>query len=232
MVPGDPVASLSNEAIKQAINGGVFLTIDPATSELSETAMHKELVQAMKSVELMRGFESSYGENMTRLVADLLPPSGYSGAPNSWTVRKLDLVASFRYYDWMEDLFNGHLAICNALIHGQPDPAPYQRSPVTPIGEIESDYILAERVSPTEIKHLITNQIFPFGSRIMPEAWGSTQEVQIQNIVESTLQQLSTGVPEIANHLDVLKDSAREWLRNQAPSPEEGLEDLSDRLRR
>ena len=179
LVHSDPVASLSNEAIKQAVNGGVFLTIDSATGGLSETTMHRELVQAMKSVKLMRGFESSNGEHITRLVADLIPSSNYSGMPDSWTVRKQDFVISFRYYDWMDDLFNRHLAICEALILGQPDPAPYQRSPVTPTGEIESARILAVRVSPTELKHLITNQILPFGMRVMPEPWGSTEEAQI-----------------------------------------------------
>jgi len=228
LFPSDPVASLSNEAIKQAINGGVFLTIDPATSELSETAMHKELIQAMKSVEHMRGFESSYGENLTRLFADLLPSSSYSGVPKSWSVRKRDLVASLRYYDWMDDLFNGHLAILNALIHGHPDPAPYKRSPVTPIGEIESARIVAERVSPTEITHLITNQIFPFGSRVMPEAWGSTEEAQIQNIAEVILKVLKAMNPEVEISPETLKATAREWLRSHTPSADEGLEEIKD----
>jgi len=55
LFPGDPVANLTNDALKQAINGGVFLTIDSANGQLSETAMHIEVVQAMKSVEMLRG---------------------------------------------------------------------------------------------------------------------------------------------------------------------------------
>jgi len=227
LFPGYPVARLSNDALMQAINGGVFLTIDSATGKLSETVMHKELVQAMNSVELLREFESSFGENMTRLTADLLASSDDAHVPSKWTVRRYDLMIAFRFYDWMDDLFNGHLAICDALIHGQPEPATYQRSPVTPIGDNESARILAERVSAPEIEHLITNNIFPFGSRVMPESWASTEHDRIQKVAKVIRRGFNAINPEIEISPDMLEEMAREWLRNNAPGPEEGLEDLS-----
>lgn len=152
------------------------------------------------------------------------------GDQNRWEVRTRDLAVSFSIFDQLENLFNGHVAICNALTTGKHDPTPYEKSPLTSLGDVENARMRAEQLSSAEVQHLITNEIFPSGLRVMPEGWGSTEEEQVQAVAQATLQGLKALLPDIEISAETLEEVARDYLQTIAPGPDEGLEDLRRNL--
>jgi len=224
LVPSVPVKKLKADVIKQVLSGGVFLSFDAASGTLMETPMHRAISQALADIEAVQALESSHGDELTKLVATLIPPT--AAGLGYCVVRKLDLIWAMRYHDMMNDLFSGHVAICDALIKGNPDPVAYQRSPITPIGEAESNRIRAEQVSPVEVQHLIINQIFPFGDRVMPDSWGSTEDERVALIAAATKASIEALGVQAELPPELIEKIARDWLHTQAPPSDEGLEDL------
>lgn len=225
LLPALHGGSFGADAIKQAVIGGVFLSFDLTTAAPVETPMHKALNQLLADIEALRQSESSYGDSLRSLVLDLTPPPR-GGV--TFLIKKHDLIMALSHHDRMENLFKGHVAICDALISGVSDPTPFTRTPLTPIGDKESNQIRAETVSPTEVRHLVTNHIFPFGDRIMPDFFGKTEEEQIQSTKRSMVELTARLGLDIEVPDEILEEAARNFLRDHSPAPDEGIQDLSN----
>jgi len=228
LLQGLHVGGLGADSIKQAVIGGVFLSFDLTANTPTETPMHQALNQLLVDIEAFHRLESYYGDGLRNLISDLTPPPR-GGIPGTFMIRKHDLMCGLSYYDRMENLFKGHVAICDALISGVPDPTPFARTALTPIGDEESTRIRAETVSSTEIQHLITNHVFPFGDRLMAELWGRDEEEQVRGIKASMLETVARAGLDNAVADDILEEAARDFLNMHMPAPDEGIQDLSHR---
>lgn len=78
----------------------------------------------------------------------------------------------------------------------------------TPLGDEENARLRVERLSAAEIQHLIANEIYPFGLRVIPDNLGATEEERVKTVAEVTLKGLKKMFPDIEIASESLEESA------------------------
>lgn len=120
-------ASLQTRCIEDAIDRGVFLTFNPATSVLEVTSIHKLLHQIITDINSLRRrdmptTEGNWSENIVKAIYEFR----HKHIP-SLQIRGIDLSFAFAHYDTTEDIYQGHLALCKVLLGVSDVLPPYQR---------------------------------------------------------------------------------------------------------
>ncbi len=127
--------SLQTRCMEGAVDKGVFLTFNPATSVLEETSIHELLHQIITDINSLRRrdistTEGNWSENIMQAIYDFTHKH-----TSSLQIRGIDLSFAFVHYDNTEDIYQGHLALCKVLLGVSDVLPPYQRQPPTPFGE-------------------------------------------------------------------------------------------------
>lgn len=218
--------NLKTRSIEDALDRGVFLTFDPTNGTPQESVLHKALQQTFEDIQTLRRLDMSSDRAKwdTNIVTAI--SARWQGRPNSLAILGLDLASAFQHYDLIEDVFRGHLALCQVLLGLSEELPSYHRRPLTPLGDQEQRKIRAERVSGTEISKLIQNNIWPFGNRVPREVFGKTREDQVKKIADNMYKTLTNLGIEAKQHKDILERAAEDYLDMDTSLPEEGIQDL------
>jgi len=177
-------ASLQTRCIEDAIDKGVFLSFNPATSVLEETPIHKLLHQIITDINSLRRRDipttaGNWSDNIMKAIYEFR----HKHIP-SLQILGITLAFAFTYYDTIEDIYQGHLALCKVLLGVSDVLPPYQRRPLTPFGKEMEKKIRAEQVSGEQIATLIQNNIQPFGDKYSSVHFGKNREETVKNLAE------------------------------------------------
>lgn len=225
--------NLKTRCIETALDQGVFLTFNPINGTLQESPLHKELQQIFKDIEALRKLDTptTQGEWGMNIITAI---STRQQRPKPLKIPCMDLASALAHYDMIENIFRGHLALCQVLLGLIEELPSYQRQPLTPFGEQEEKKLYAERVSETEISKLILNDVWPFGSRVPKEVYGKTRKEQVKTITDrmyTDLTDLGINTKEMKNIKDILERAAEDYLEKDTLLPEEGIENLGTKKR-
>lgn len=218
-------SQLRTRVIEDAVDHGIFLTFNPATGMLQESEIHRSLQETLDDVEALGQLDktpdSNWESNLLKCISRR--PNG-THAPLS--AANIDLVYALAHYDRIDNLFNGHVALCEVLMGITEQLEPYQRRPLSLFGEDESRRMRAELVSEKEISHLIRNQVHPFGAKI-PSSMSLDNDEQFVQEEAARLRRTSEqyGIHSIPEN--ELMDTVRKSLRSLTAAPEECIDDLS-----
>lgn len=220
---------MRTRVIEESMDRGIFLTFNPTTGLLEESPVHEALKQILEDVQALRELDDSPAQPQwdRQLLTDI--KLRWGGRPHSLEVGVYNLVLALKHFDYVENVFNDHLALCKFLLGTRQELESYDRRPLTPLGEKEAQKIRAERVSPAEVVHLIQNDIWPLGPRVLKQVFGENRDEQMQRIVSDYLNKLKSlgidvnGLPDIT---EALTRAAQDYLDNYTASPEEGIDDL------
>ena len=177
-------ASLQTRCIEDAIDKGVFLAFNAATSVLEETSIHKLLLQLITDINTLRTRDiptnaGSWSENIVKAIYDFKHKYILS-----LQISGFDLASAFAHYDTTEDIYQGHLALCKVLL-GVSDELPvYPRRPLTPFGEEMDKQLRKEQVSGAQIATLIENNIQPFGDKYSSVHFGKNRKETVKKLAE------------------------------------------------
>jgi len=218
--------NLKTRCIEDALDRGVFLTFDPTSGTPQESVLHKALQQTFEDIQALRYFDMPTDQEEWDINILNAISARWRGRPNSLAILGFNLISAFRHYDLMEDIFQGHLALCQVLLGLSEEFSSYHRRPLTPLGEQERQKIRAEKVSGIEISKLIQNKIWPFGNKVPRQVFGKTREDQVKRIADNIYKTLSNLGIEAKQHKDILKIVAEDYLDTETPLPEEGIQDL------
>lgn len=238
---GDNVTSLvfalvgrttSNELhivrIEEAIRQGLFLRYNTATASFEETAVHKALQQILTDIKALRRLDN-YPINNTRWDLNILDAATPQrrGPENILLVKGWDLASALSYYDRVENIYNGHIAVCKVLLGISEELEPYQLTPITPVGEQEEQKICSHAISAEEIAYLFRNDISPFGNRVPRDIFGTNREKQIKTIIEGMQNTITeAGInPDILTP-DMLQSIAEKYIDDYTALPEEGIKEI------
>ncbi len=141
-------------------------------------------------------------------------------------VKGWDLASAFSYFDRVENIYNGHVAVCKVLIGISEELESYQLTPITPVGEEEELKIRSHDISTEEIAHLLKNAISPFGKRVPRDMSGANREEQIKIVIESMQEDISKAGVNLEIPPSMLQSIAEKYIADHTVSPEEGIEDL------
>ena len=213
-------------SIEDILDRGVFLTFNPTNGTPQSTVLHETLQQTSEDIQALRHLDEATNQEEWDVNILAAVRARWRGRPNSLAILGSDLASAFRHYDLMEDIFQGHLALCQVLLGLSEEFPSYHRRPVTPLDEQEQRKIRAEIVSGIEIAKLIQNTIWPFGNRIPREVFGKTREDQVKRIADNMYQTLTNLGIDAEQHKDILERAAEDYLDMEAPLPEEGIQDL------
>ena len=218
---------LHTDRIEEAIRQGLFLGYNTATTAFEETAVHKALQQILTDIKaLQRLDDSSISENKWDLnILDAAMPQR-RGPENILVVKGWDLASAFSYFDRVENIYNGHVAVCKVLIGISEELESYQLTPITPVGEEEELKIRSHDISTEEIAHLLKNAISPFGKRVPRDMSGANREEQIKIVIESMQEDISKAGVNLEIPPSMLQSIAEKYIADHTVSPEEGIEDL------
>lgn len=134
-------------------------------------------------------------------------------------VRVSDLAMAIAYHNRITNVFNSHLSLCRVFLGLVEVISNYETKSVTAYGEDEDRKIREERVSSSEIVHLINSDIAPFGLRWMADLLSEEREGQIEKLVEMAKDQFGDqGISE-----DDLRSVAEKLLDSFMASSDEGL---------
>jgi len=219
---------LSIARIEEAIRQGIFLKYNTATASFEETKVHKALKQILTDIEGLRRLDE-FKIDKTRWDYNILDAAmpKRRGPENILVTKGWDLACAFGYYDRVENIYNGHIAICKVLIGISEELEPYQLTPITPVGEKMEQSIRSEKISAEEIATLFKNDISPFGKRIIRDVYGTNREEQISNIARGFKDTVTKGG--IKTELftpEILEKVAETYLDSFTVPPEEGLKNL------
>jgi hypothetical protein len=218
---------LNTKVIEESLDRGVFLTFNPSNGVFEESALHKALRQTVEDIQALRQRDDSatspkWDSNLLNAIA--ARPRGHR---SPLEVASLDMLYAFSYYDLVENVFNGHLALCRVFLGLSDELESYARQPITPLGEQEEQKLRAERVSPAEIAHLIQNNIWPLGTKVLRQLYGKTREEQVQKIADSMRTDLTNAGIDANQFPEILKKAAEQFLDKDTALPGEGIEELS-----
>jgi hypothetical protein len=223
LIPRTSASELRSTMLEEAIASGVFLKFDAVTGALDETSIHRALVQALDDVESLRRLDTLDQEflNVSTTVRDALVRN-----LNHCEVNTHDLTIILAYYDRLENILNGHIALCQVFLGVVEELPTFKRTPLTPHGAEVVQGICAEQVSATEVQHLIRSNVFPLGTRPLAETMGATREQQVQTMVD-WIRDILEGT-DGAGLLDEdgLRTVAEGTLDRISASPEEGIEKI------
>ena len=138
----------------------------------------------------------------------------------------IDLAYALRYYDNMENIFQGHLAFCRVLLGLDKEIQPYKRQPLTVFGDIEERNLLKEKVSETEVSLLIQNNIWPLGTKIPRDVFGATDAEQIKSATEYMISMLDKAGIDPNQFKESMERLVRNFLDTATVGPTEGIENL------
>lgn len=220
--------NLKTRSIEDALDRGVFLTFNPTNGTLQESPLHKALQQTFRDIQTLRHLDTPTAQEKWDISIATAISARWQGRPNSLAILGYDLASALAHYDLVENVFRGHLALCQVLLGLSEELPSYQRQPLTPLGEQEEQKIHAERVSEAEISQLIQNNIWPFGTRVSKEVYGKTRADQVKKITDdmyTTLTNLGIDVDQYKDIRDILEGTAEEYLDKHTALPEEGIED-------
>lgn len=217
---------LRTRATEQAIDAGVFLEFNTASQTFEETSIHGALKQSLLDIRSLSSLDETEGfKNWdVRLLTAI---SEARGSKLSYChVQGLDLLNAVHYYDRVEDIFNGHLALCRALLGIDAELQLPARQPITPLGPHMERKLRAEQVSAAEVIHLIQKDIAPLGKRILANVFGKSREEQIEAIAPDVRKIFSQiGLAEGVDD-EVVRDVAASVLEQISVPAEEGIEGL------
>jgi|GEM_PF-1737770 len=223
-VKGD---DLQTRCIESALDRGVFLTFDPQTSTLQESRLHQALQQTLEDIRLLRQIDGAHGVQDwdTKMVNEI--GSYRHGQVPILEIPGIELACAFAHYDRTENVFGGHLALCQVLLGLFGEIPLYQRQPITPFGEEEELKMRSSHVSRPEIAKLIQNDIWPLGKRVPREIYGKTRQEQVEALTESaykSLEDLDVDDQLLKGMKEVLKEVMGDYLDKELASYDEGIE--------
>ena len=157
-------AQLNTRCIKDALDRGVFIKFNPTTGAFQESPLHESLQQTLEDVQLLIRLDNSAGaESWDQKILTTIEAYRH-GRIKSLEIPGNEMALAFAHYDRVENVFRGHLALCQVLL-GLTNEIPSKRQPFTPLGEQEDRKMRSSWVSETEISQLIQHDIWPFGSK-------------------------------------------------------------------
>lgn len=218
--------NLKTRSIEDALDRGVFLEFNPTNGTPQESVLHKALQQTLEDIQALRYLDMTTDQEKWDINILAAISTRWRGRPNSLAILGFNLTSAFRHYDLMEDIFQGHLALCQVLLGLSEEFPSYHRRPLTPLGEQEQRKIHAEIVSGIEISKLIQNSIWPFGNRVPREVFGKTREDQVKKIADNMYKTLTNLGIEAKQDKDILERAAEDYLDMETPLPEEGIQYL------
>ena len=211
-------ADLVMEVTREAVNQGIFLEFNPSNGSFEEPTIHQELARSLEYVSqlgrLDQPFDSTGWAGRLSLQLSSPPHDG------PCSVQYHDLATAFGYYNRVSNVYNSHLALCKFFLGVAKDVPPYEHRPLTGYGDDEEYKIRREQVSAAEVQHLITNDVFPFGSRAMADLLGEDRGDQVQRLIREMQGHLG-DLPE-----EQLRRAAENLLDSYLASPAEGIDDL------
>ncbi len=169
-------------AMEESLSRGVFLTFNRTTGVMEESPHHKDLGQLVDDIQKLRKLDSptSSQDWDWEILKDI--KNRWRGRPHSLDIAAWKLVKAFAYYDRLDNVFIGHLAIVRMLLGLDDERLPHPRRPVTPIAG-EEKHMGDQLVPVAEVANLLKNDTWPFGGRIPRRALGKTHDAQVETIV-------------------------------------------------
>ena len=166
LLTGKAGTTLKTNVIEDAIEQGLLLSFNSATGQLTESPLHNAMKLALKDIQAIQVTDSHPNDNKWDINILAAISMGIKRNALKIQVRAIDLVYLLHYYDCIENVFQGHLAICQVLL-GVCDILPqYQRRPSTPLGENMENQINNETITASEVSQLITNGLLSIGNQI------------------------------------------------------------------
>jgi hypothetical protein len=218
---------LHTRIMEDAVAHGVFLTFNPSSSALEESAIQKSIRQILDDVAALNRLDTppnqNWDSNLLKCIERRLP-----GTERPLKVANVDLIAALAHYDRAANLFDGQLALCKVLLGVSERLEPHERHPVTPLGEEMNQKMRAELVSEEEILHLVEHQVCPFGPKIPPEMLDALLDEQSIRGQTETLRKTMTefGIEDMSQ--ERLENIVRETLQKFTAEPDECIDDLRD----
>ena len=224
IMPRLKIGDLRTEAIQAALADGAYLEI--RRKKVFETPVHAALERIIRDVDRLKTLDrpSTFGIWDTGLL-ETIAVANHSGAPHC-DVSAFWLVTAYSYYDMAEDIWQEQLALLRDLLGGCGGYEAPVRQPITPLGLDPEQGIRAEAVTLSDVPHLVSSDIRPFGSRIPEDLFGDSREERINWLMELTKDaMLSSGIDvddeELLSHIS----STLEGIVDGQFAPEdEGIE--------
>jgi hypothetical protein len=220
--------SFAVRALQEIHDRGVFLEFDPVAGQFENTEASGLVQNLLNDVQSLGIFHE-----VTETDWDSQIYLAYSDYPQSSAdvpIPTLALAQAFRYYNTLENIFMGASRLVEILSGIAPNPVSYVRKSGTPFGaEMESN-IKAERVTPSEVMHLIESRLVPFGDRRIPEDAGISKEELIKTWTDSQLSQLEKIARDSSKEsmfdADILRPVLEEVFAKLVADPSEGIDEL------
>jgi len=219
---------LKTRSIEDALDRGVFITFNSANGAPQESTLHKTLRQTLEDIKDLHRLDRPSDQYSWDIKILAAISARRRGPLASLEIVGWDLATAFRHYDLMENMFQGHVALCQVLLGLSEEFPSYHRRPITPLGEQEQQKLHAEAASGIEISRLIQNNIWPFGNRVPRELYGKTRADQVEKIANN-MDRILTNLGIEEQHKDISKRAAEDYLDMDTPLPEEGIENLGTR---
>jgi hypothetical protein len=181
MLEAATMKKLRSSAIEDALATGVFLDYDPVSNSPSPTPIHTALGQLLDDITALEGLigDKEWAREIEFSLGDALKREAAT-----CNVMRSNLLFAYAFHDRYENVFTGHVELSKAFLGVVSELRILQRTPISPIGERESYNIQRERVTPREIRHLLVNEVAPFGDKVQPEAYGDSRDQQIDTMAE------------------------------------------------
>ncbi|MDA1062230.1 MAG: hypothetical protein O2895_04895 [Chloroflexi bacterium] len=236
LLPRLKLGDMRTEAVQAALADGAYL--DVRKKEVVEEPTHAALERIIRDVGRLRTLDqpSDFGvwdDGLLKAIA-VAKHSGVAFCDLSvvW------LVSAYAYHDAVEDIWQEHVALLRSLLEGTGKYDAPVRQPTTPLGADMEEGIRAEAVTPSEVLYLVSQDIFPFGSRIPEDMVGDTREERIDSLVAVTKDPLKDALAAQGSNvedeeLEALTRSASERVVDEQLAREnEGLERIEHPRRR
>ena len=172
--------NLQIRCIEDAIDKGIFLQFNPASASLEETQFHELLKQTIIDIKSLLSLEN---DNWDRAILDEIYKYKH-GQITSVNILGIDLAHALAHYDRADNLYQGHLALCKVLLGLVSEIQPFERQPLTPLGEEENQKMLSHQISGAQIAALIENGISPFGRKYSSVHFGKDRKDTVKKLAE------------------------------------------------
>jgi len=218
---------LRRSAVDAAIADGVFVTV--VDGKVSPSELHKALVQVRDDLGALR--TSTWNDTDDWVAPLMLSLSdGFKSGAATVQVEANSLLKALAYYDRIEDLFQSHVAALRLITEVDSVARTYPRRPTTPFGEAMAHNIRAERVTTTEVLHLVRQGLYPFGERLPADMLGNSYEEQVASVTEMVTKTIRDGGIDPASLGDDKIDEIVRSMIEDFAKPEDGIP-LIERLK-
>ena len=205
-------STLENDAIRNAVIGGVFLDYAANEGTLVETKTHQVLAQVLDDLSALAVSDrETWDKRILTLVSN--------------RVSVFDLKGALSFGARAESLFNQMLTACWLLTGSPHSELPIKRLATTPMGPEEDLKIRREQVKGWEVEHLLMRDIYPFGARVPSELAQGIEEDQVERAME-TLRGLMVSNPDLDIDEPTLRSIAQKAVMRHVADPGEGLSAL------